>query len=393
MKGPTGVTPRRLRDYASRCLALEGYLDEPGDGRIFPQIPAGCLVWALLMGKVLRVNSLHGVEDLLGVAAGALGVGRPFGDDALAYFTERLSVQRLRQALAGVVRRSKRNKVWENSTLLGVALDGTGAGRSGACRCALCHKQGNGYGHKVSAISVVGGGLDLPFDVEPYVPGENEITASKRLLERAIGLLGPRFADYVVVDGLYAGVPFIELAESLGLAVVIGLKDNLPELYRSAQERFRDRPPCTCFAHQGGQVEIWDGDDFEPWGDLAWSSVRVVRYRQVRSDGKTFEAYWLTSFSSKRVGPRALFHLCKSRWGIENHTFNDAKNRYGLGHIAHHEANSILIDALLTFLALCVERLYRLRYLRRGTHPPLSAMELVRRLWISLGSPEAYDTS
>ena len=78
---------------------MEGYLDEPGDGRIFPQIPAGCLVWALLMGKVLRVNSLHGVEDLLGVAAGALGVGRRFGDDALAYFTERLSVQRLRQAL------------------------------------------------------------------------------------------------------------------------------------------------------------------------------------------------------------------------------------------------------------------------------------------------------
>ena len=191
----------------SRCLGLGDYLNEPGDGRTFPQIPAACLLWALLMGKVLRVSSWHGLEDLVAVAAGPLGVGRRFGDDALVYFMERLSAPRLRQALARVVRRSKRNKVFENSALLGRALDGTGAGRSGACRCALCHPQGSGYGHKLSAISVVGGGLDLPFDVEPYGPGESELTASKRLLERAVTLLGPRFADYVVVDGLYAGTP------------------------------------------------------------------------------------------------------------------------------------------------------------------------------------------
>ena len=74
-------------------------------------------------------------------------------------------------------------------------------------------------------------------------------------------------------------------------------------------------------------------------------------------------------------------------------SLNDAKNRYGLGHIAHHEAHSILIHALLTCLALCVERLYRLRYLHRGTHRALSAVELWRRFWISLGRPEAHDTS
>lgn len=390
MKGPT---PRRLRDYVGRCLGLGAYLDEPGDGRSFPQIPAAYLLWSLLMGKVLRVSSLHGVEDLVRLAPGAMGVGRRFGDDALAYFMERLSVSRLRQALAGLAQRSKRNKVFENSALVGLALDGTGAGRSASCRCGLCHRQGNGYGHKLSALSVVGCGLDLPLDVEPYGPGEGELTASKRLLERAVSLLGARFADYVVADGLYAGTPFIELAESLGLAVVIALNENIPDLYHAAQDRFGAEPPAARFEEAGSRVEVWDAADFEPWGHLTWSAVRVVRYRQVRADGQTFEAYWLTSFGAKRVGPRALYRICKSRWAIENHTFNDAKNRYGLGHIAHHEAHSVLVHALLTCLALCVERLYRLRYLRRGTHPTLSAVELLRRLWISLGAPDAYDTS
>lgn len=390
MKGPT---PRRLLKYVRRCLGLGDYLNDPGDGRTFPQIPAPCLLWGLVMGKVLRVGSFLGVEDLVAQAAGALGVEQGFGDDALAYFTERLSTGRLRQALAGVLRRAKRNKAFESSALLGLAVDGTGAGRSSQRRCELCHRQGNGWGHKFSAISVVGGGLDLPFDVEPIEPEEGELTASKRLLERSMGLLGPRFADYLVADGLYAGVPFIALAESWGLAVLIRLKENLPELYRSARERFAQQPPTTRFEYEGGLVEVWDGEDFEPWEGLTWPEVRVLGYRHTRGDAKSFEALWLTNLPRKRVGPRALFHLCKSRWAIENHGFNDAKNRYGLQHICHHQANSVVVDALLTFLAMCVERLYRLRNLHRGTHRLPTAIELMRRLWISLGSPDAWDSS
>jgi hypothetical protein len=377
-------------------LGLAWYLDDPGDGRPSPQIPASSLLWALVVGKVLRVASFHGLEALVRLtSSSSLGVEGRFGDDALAYFTERLSVDRMRQALAALVKRAKRNKVFEGVVHLGLALDGTGAGRSKECRCTLCRSQGGMHGHSLCAISVVGpGALDLPFDAEHYGPGEGELTAGKRLLERAVGLLGRRFATYVVADGLYAAAPFIHRAEELGLAVVIRLKDNLPELYRAARARFETTPAHHRFTYQRGRVELWDADDFEPWEGLRWPAVRVLRYRHHRPDGCTFDAYWLTSFGPKQVGPRALFRLCKSRWGIENHGFNDAKNRYGLKHIPHHEPNSIRVHTLLTFLAMCVERLYRLRYLRRGDRPPLSAIELLRLLWLSLGSPlQAYDTS
>ena len=132
-------------------------------------------------------------------------------------------------------------------------------------------------------------------------------------------------------------------------------------------------------------MEIWEADDFDPWETLRWETVRVLRYRQHKPNGQVFEAYWLTDFPRRRVSSRTLFHLAKSRWEIENQGFNDAKNRYGFEHICHHERQSLLAVWLLTCLALTLERLYRLRYLHRGTHPLRTAIDLLLLWQLSLG--------
>lgn len=117
-------------------LRLTAYLGAPGDGRGAPQIPAVALVWGLLIGHILREWSYHGVEALVrSPARRALPVARRFGDDALAYVTERLDPAPTRAALAATVRQAKRNKAFETSRWIGVALDGTGAGR---CRAEGC---------------------------------------------------------------------------------------------------------------------------------------------------------------------------------------------------------------------------------------------------------------
>jgi hypothetical protein len=250
-----GPTPRRLRRYVRQCLGLAWYLDDPGDGRRSPQIPAASLLWALVVGKVLRVASFHGLEALVRLTSPSLGVEGRFGDDALAYFTERLSVDRLRQALAALVQRAKRNKVFEGVVHLGLALDGAGAGRSNKSRCSLCRPTGGMHTHSLCAISVVGpGALVLPFGAEYYRPGEGEFTVGKRLLKRAVDQLGRRFASYVVADGLYAAAPFIHWAQGLGLAVVIALKDNLPELYQAARDRFHNTSAHQSFDYERGVV-------------------------------------------------------------------------------------------------------------------------------------------
>jgi len=393
-------SPRRLKKYAAKCLRLKSYLRSPGDGRTQGRIPATALVWALLMGVLLRRVAFAAVEALVcSRARRALDVSRRFGNDALSYFTERLDPSVTRQAVVTAVRQAKRHKAFDDGRFIGLALDGTGAGRSHEKGCDWCRPVRNqkgeilSYHHQLVMISVVGTGLTLPLDTEPYGPGDCEYNAGRRLLPRAVGNLGCRFADYVVADGDFATAPFLHEVGEVGLSVVARLKNNLPELFAAAQRRFLRQPPQQVFRHGKDRVEIWDADDFDPWETLRWETVRVVRYRQHKPDGTIYDAYWLTDFPRHQVSSRAIFRIAKSRWEIENQGFNDAKNRYGFEHICHHQRHSLLVVWLLTCLALTIERLYRVRYLHRGTHPILQAITLWQLLWLSLSRPAPDDTS
>ena len=358
-----------------------------------PQISAAALLRVLLTTRLLRDVSFAAAEALVrSPARKAMGVRRSFSDDTLGYFTERLDGDRFRQSIAEVVRRAKRNKAFQDDCRIGFAIDGTGAGRSHDERCKGCRPIRNdkreivGYHHKSVMISVVGTALKLPFDVEPYGPGDSEYAGGQRLLQRAVKNVGTRFADYVVVDGEFATAPFVHTVGELGMNVVARLKGNLPELFEAAQRRFRHKPPDQKCRYGDDWVEIWDADDFDPWEALRWQTVRVIFYRQHKPAGGIIEAYWLTDFAKSQAGSKAVFRMAKSRWQIENEGFNDAKNRYGFEHICHHHPNSILINWLVIALTLTLERLYRLRNLHRGSHAVLSAVELFRSLRLSLGS-------
>jgi hypothetical protein len=85
------LTPRHLLHYVTRRLRLRQYLQDPGDGRQQPQIPAQALLWALLIGHILRQSSFHAVEALVRSSARRmLSIATPFCDDTFGYFTERL---------------------------------------------------------------------------------------------------------------------------------------------------------------------------------------------------------------------------------------------------------------------------------------------------------------
>lgn len=385
---------RRFLEYARKYAGWRSYLRSPGDGRVCPQIAAALLLRVLLASRLLRQTSFLATEALVrSPARRALGARQSFGDDTLSYFTERLDPSRLRAAIIGVVRQAKRNKAFQDSRRIGLAVDGTRAGRTREKRCDGCRPVVNedediiGYSHDVVMLSVVSRDLTLPVDVEPYGPGDSEYAAGQRVLRRSIQQLGCRFADYVVVDAKFATAPFLHEAGDQGLKVVARLKDNLSELYGTARRRFTANQPDSIFQHDGDRVEVWDSEDFDPWNSLRWETVRVVRYRQHKPDGTVVEAYWLTDFSKSQAGSQSVYIMAKSRWHIENEGFNDAKNRYGFEHICHHHPNSLLINWLLIALTLTLERLYRKRHLHRGSHPVLKPIELLRLLCLSVTVP------
>ena len=198
--------------------------------------------------------------------------------------------------------------------------------------------------HYSVMISVVGAGVALPFDVEPYGPGDSEYATGERVLKRSAEHLGPRLANYPVVDGKFATARFLHGAEELDLPVMARLKDNLPELSVAVAARFGRQSPT------------------------------------------------LTDFFIARLGALTFFKFAESLWEIENQGFNDGKNLYGMEHIQHHHPNSMLVNWLFLLLALMIERLYRYRYLHRGRHPILTAMQFKDELWLHL-RPARTDTS
>jgi hypothetical protein len=398
LKGPT---PRKLARFVDHHLRLKSYLRDPGDGRSRPQIRARDLLWGLLVGVILRENSFHAIQALVRSSARrATGVGRDFSDDSLGYFAERLSIEPTRKAMARTANIAKRNKAFDDCRLIGLAVDGTGAGACQEEQCNLCHPVRNekkeivSYVHHFCMASVIGSNMTLPVDVEPYAPGDCEYNAAQRLLSRLIANLGSRFADFVVGDGAFATAPFLHTAGSLGLRVIARLKGNLPELFAAAQTRFEGVRPHKTMRINGDRVELWDADDFDPWDTLQWTTVRVLRYRQHKPNGEVVEAYWLTDFPTRQVGSPTLFAYAKSRWkAIENQGFNVGKTYHGLEHIPRHHENALVIWWLLVAFAITIERLYRLRYLRRGLHQPRTAVEMWRLLRLALCPSRRSDSS
>jgi hypothetical protein len=195
---------------------------------------------------------------------------------------------------------------------------------------------------------------------------------------------GRRCADDVAVDGASATAPF--------LYAVVRLKDSLPSLRGAAERRYARQPPTAVVTEGRDRVEVWDEEDFDPWEALCWTTVRVFTYRQTTPEGRVIEVLWLSDWPKSTVPSHALYRMAKSRWEIENETFTVAKTAHGLEHMCHHQGTSLLVRYLILLSRMASERLYRLRWLHRGTHPVRPAIALVRTLRLSLGRP-SRDTS
>ncbi len=135
----------------------------------------------------------------------------------------------LRQAIRQLYERLKRNKALPGIGGLGVAvIDGHESHASYRRCCGGCLERriqrSDGeqlqYYHRqvtlqllsdapaASPFNIQGEPLPLLLDAEPQLPGEDELAAAKRLLERVLAAY-PRAFDVVLADALYAAATFV----------------------------------------------------------------------------------------------------------------------------------------------------------------------------------------
>jgi len=109
------------------------------------------------------------------------------------------------------------------------------------------------YYYRMTACNLLNTQIDLPVDIEPILPGENEVASAKRMIERLCNNY-TRLFDVIVADALYMEGPFVNFCVGKGKDVIIVLKNNYSSLIEDARGLFESMEPET--RHTNGQSII-----------------------------------------------------------------------------------------------------------------------------------------
>jgi len=290
--------------------------------------------------------------------------------DTIGRVFSRLDCDTVRAALRHIYTRLRRNKALKRGFhgLFALIVDGHESSASylrccsGCLRRTIHTKQGERtqYYHRNVTAALLCRDFPLLLDVESQRPGEDEVGAAMRLLNRVLRDY-PRAFDVILGDSLYVRREVFELAESRGKQVIAVLKDERRDLLQDALGLFALQQPVIVQRGEGGRVSAstWDIEHFTSWTQLG-RPVRVVRSvetstvrRQMdgRQEQRTSHWIWVTTLSKNKAPTEAVIELGHDRWVIENNELNELLTYWHADHLYRHHPTAIDAFWLLTMLA------------------------------------------
>jgi hypothetical protein len=259
-----------------------------------------------------------------------------------------------------------------------VTLDGTGKFSSNAISCPQCcekhHRNGEvEYYHQLLVATLVHPDKKtvLPLFNEPIVKEDGkskndcELNAAKRLLP-ALKKAFPRLEIIISADALLVNGPFLELLRNQGFSFIIRFKEgNNKTLMETVQ---------SCLQQEKtDEFETYDKDNERLRGyrfinDLplnkthADMTINYLDYWEVDKTEKEKNFAWITDITLSREKVYEVMRAGRSRWKIENETFNTLKNlgyhfEHNYGHGKKYLSTVIGTLMLLAFLLDQVQEL------------------------------------
>ena len=252
------------------------------------------------------------------------------------------------------------------------------------------------YYHRGVLCHLVGYDLALPLDVEMLQPGEGEVAAACRVLERVFRNY-PRFFDAVLGDALYCEAPFFNFCREHGKHVVAVLKGDDRQLKRDAQLRFSQLPPETWTAN-GRQIEAWNLDGFKTMTGVE-HPIRVLHSHEQwtersRVTGEwvsktlTSDWWWASTIPTRQLPSQQLWKAGHSRWDIENDAFNTLSRFWALDHCFKHSPRAILNFVLTIFVAYVLLQTFYQRNLKPAGRIGMTLIALAIQMyaaWVNAG--------
>lgn len=306
--------------------------------------------------------------------------------DELAYVSERLDLDALRDCQGRIHSCLKRNKIIRarHGWIL-AAVDGHEINSSYKRCCDQClertikvdGKPTVQYYHRIVALQIISEGFYFLFDLEALLPGEDEVEAALRLVSRVLKN-HPRSFDVLAADAIYLRPSTIDLLTSHGKHLIAVLKENQPELLAEARTLLpKEAPQCFRTESSPGKparnVELRQADGFTT--ESITTPLRIVhahetgvRRERIANEWKKSPIdshwYWATTMPTSLIQGRVIFEFGHDRWRIENEGFNELVTSWHSRHIFHHHSNSILALWLILFSTHAVFHCFHARNLK-----------------------------
>lgn len=319
-------------------------------------------------------------------------------DTQMRTILDDIDPQQLRPAFTDVFRQLQRGNALEPFVFFQshylLALDGTSYFSSEQVHCSSClqKKSRNGkiaYSHQMLGAALVHPDLRevIPLCPEPIIKqdGDTKNDCERNASRRFLGHFRrehPKLPVIVVEDALSANAPHLADLRDHNMRFIIGIK---PGSHACLFEQMRT-------AAETGQARVLTLEDADGtlhhyrWLEKASLNesnpevlVTMLEYWQIppkRSKAPMRHFSWVTDLPVAADTAPLLVRGGRSRWHIENETFNTLKNQgYHFDHnFGHGDKNLSVVFALLMMLAFLVDQTMQL------------CDRLFQALWEKMGS-------
>jgi len=258
-----------------------------------------------------------------------------------------------------------------------VSMDGTGHLSSSNIQCGQCliKTSRNGettYYHQSMAAVIVHPNQKqvIPIEMEPITRQDGntkndcERNASKRLLEK-IRETYPKLKITILEDSLAANAPHIKLIKKLRMSYIIMVKPGDHRyLFRAVEEAENQGKTEKFITNEEEVIREYHLIKGVPLNkEHSDMLVNFVEYWETHYDPKKNRHFtWITEFELSKDNLYMFMRGGRSRWKIENETFNTLKNQgYNFEHnYGHGVENLATILSILMMLAFLVDQVQEL---------------------------------
>lgn len=299
-------------------------------------------------------------------------------DSTLREVCDEVKPHELRPAFTEIVKQAHHAQALQEFVYLNgmylLSMDGTGHFCSGKINCPECckkvHKNGKTeYYHQMLGAVIVHPDKKQVIPLYPeaitHQDGVNkndcESNAAKRLLP-SIRESMPEMKFIILQDAIGADGPNIKMIKNIGYSYIITVTENdQVSLYEDVQKRYL-KGEVTEF-EVTGEDGIIRGFRFINGMPLNKSHpdilVNYIDYWEVKNDKQIYNHQWITDIELTRENVWAIMRAGRSRWKVENETFNTLKNLgYNLEHnYGHGKKHLATVFANLMMLAFLIDQM------------------------------------